>query len=169
MRRIGILFLLLMLSGCGGIFTPPTQDTPTVNSVTPNRSATNVSVGASVIASLKLPNGGINQTSISDSSVRLVNTSTNAPVPAKVMVLNDQETLTLDPSSQLEFGTTYRFELTSGVTDAGGASFGDYNSTFTTVSADVPSVVSSAPADGAVDVPLDAGTGGVSAKSLIPP
>ena len=159
MRRIGILFLLFTLAGCG-IFQPPMQGNPKVNSVTPSNSATNVSVGASVIAQLSLPNGGINQTSISDSSVRLVNTSTNAPVPANVMVLNDQETLTLDPSSQLEFGTTYRFELTSGVTDASGASFGDYNSTFTTVSANVPSVTGSRPNDGAVDVPL---TGGISA------
>ena len=161
MRRIGILFLLLALASCDW-FVPPPAGAPAVNSITPNNSATNVSVGASIIAELSLPNGGINQTSISDSSVRLVNTSTNAPVPARVMVLNDKETLTLMPSAQLEFSTTYRFELTSGVTDASGATFGDYNSTFTTVSADVPSVVSSTPEDGAVDVPLDAGTSGIS-------
>ena len=163
MRRIGILFLLLTLASCDWFIPPPGGNgTPTVSSVTPSKSATNVSVGASVIAQLSLPNGGINQTSVSDSSVRLVNTATNAPVSANVMVLNDQETLTLDPSSQLEYGTTYRFELTSGVSDASGATFGDYSSTFTTVSADVPSVTSSTPADGAVDVSLDAGTSGIS-------
>ncbi len=163
MRRIGILFLLLTLSGCLDIFQPPPGGgTPTVDSVTPSSSATNVSVGASVIAQLSLPNGGINQTTVGDTSVRLINTVTSATVPAKVTVLNEAGKLTLDPSSQLEFSTTYRFEVTSAVTDASGASFQDYDSAFTTVSADVPSVVSSVPADGAVDVPLDVGTSGIS-------
>ena len=164
MRRIGILFLLslLTLSGCDILpIIPGGKDTPTVNSVIPSSSATNVSVGASVIASLNLPNGGINPTTVSDSSVRLVNTATNAPVPAKVMALNEKETLVLAPLSQLEFGTTYRFEVTSGVSDASGATFTDYDSTFTTVSADVPSVTGSTPADGTVDVSID--LGGVSA------
>ena len=163
MRRIGILFLLLTLSGCLDIFQPPPGgDTPTVNSVTPPGSATNVSVGASVIASLNLPNGGLNPTTVSDASVRLVNTATNATVPTKVTVLNDAGKLILTHSAQLEFSTTYRFEITSGVSDASGATFNDYNSTFTTVSADVPSVTSSTPADGAVDVSLDTGTSGIS-------
>ena len=158
MRRIGILFLLLTLAGCeglGGIFTPPMSGTPKVNNVTPGSSATNVSVGASVIASLDLPNGGINLTSVSDGSIRLIDTTTNATVPAKVSVLNEARTLTLDPSGQLEFGTTYRFEVTSGVTDASDTSFGDYNSTFTTVSADTPSVTDSRPGDGETGVAVD--------------
>ena len=164
MRRIGILFLLLTLAGCeglGGIFTPPMSGTPKVNNVTPGSSATNVSVGASVIAQLSLPNGGINPTTVdTNSSVRLINTATGEVVTSTVNVLNEAERLVLDPSSSLEFGTTYRFEVTSGVSDASGATFTDYDSTFTTVSADVPSVTASRPTDGQIDVPL---TGGISA------
>ena len=160
MRRIGILCLLLTLAGCD-IFQPPLQGTPTVNSVIPSNSTTNVSVGASVIADLSLPNGGINPTTVdTNSSVRLVNTATGEAASATVNVLNDTKKLVLTPSPRLEYSTTYRFEMTSGVSDASGATFTDYSSTFTTVSADVPSVTGSRPSDGAIDVPL---TGGISA------
>lgn len=165
MKRIGLLFLLLTvaLSSCDlfpGIIPQP-SGTPTVKSVTPGGSATNVSVGASVIADLSLPNGDINVTTVdSNSSVRLIDTATGETVPSKVNVLNDAERLVLTPS-QLEFSTTYRFEVTSAVTDASGTAFPDYSSTFTTVSADVPSVTGTTPADGAVDVPID--LGGISA------
>ena len=174
MRRIGILFLLLTLAGCG-IFQPPPQGTPTVNSVIPSNSTTNVSVGTSVIADLSLPNGGINPTTVdTNSSVRLVNTATGEAAGATVNVLNDTKKLVLTPSPRLEFGTTYRFELTSGVTDASGKAFTDYESTFTTVSADVPSVTGSTPADGAADVSINLGgvsaginaTGGVDPSTL---
>ena len=152
MKRIGILFLLLTLSGCEIVtcITNPNGcvtgggGTPQVNSVTPSDSATNVSVGASVVAQLDLPNGGVNLTSADSNAVRLTNTSTGATVPSNVSVYNDAEQLVLTPSA-LEFGTTYRFEVTSGVTDASGAAFPDYSSTFTTVSADVPSVTASSP------------------------
>ncbi len=162
MKRIGILSLLLTLtlSGCDalGMFIPRTGDTPNVESVTPSNSATNVSVGASVVAQLTLPNGGINQVSVdSDTSVRLINTSTNATVPSDVSVDNDAAQLVLKPASSLplDFGTTYRFEVTSAVTDASGTAFPDFSSTFTTVSADVPSVVASRPTDGETDVPAN--------------
>ena len=163
MKRIGILFLLLTLSGCDLLpIIPGGGGTPTVSSVTPGDSATAVSVGARVIAKLKLPNGGINPTSVnSGSSVRLTNTATGAVVPANVSVYNTTESLVLAPSSKLEFGTTYQFEITSSVIDASGQALPDTVSTFTTVAANVPSVTGSDPADGAVDASL---TSGVSAS-----
>ena len=160
MRRIGILCLLLTLSGCLDIFQPPPSGTPKVNNVTPGSSATNVSVGASVVAQLSLPNGGINPTTVdTNSSVRLINTATGEVVTSTINVLNEAERLVLDPSSQLEYSTTYRFEVTSSVSDASGATFTDYSSTFTTVSADMPSVTGSTPADGAINVAINLGGG----------
>ncbi len=178
MKRIGLLFLLLTLSGCDllpGIIPQP-SGTPQVNSVTPSDSTSGVSVGASVIADLSLPNGDINVTTVdSNSSVRLLNTATGEVVSSTVNVLNDAGELVLTPSLQLEFSTTYRFEVTSGVTDASGQAFTDYNSTFTTVSESTPSVTGSRPADGETGVAVDINIatdlnadGGVNGDSITP-
>ena len=171
MKRTGFL-TLLVLAGCN-LLPPPGGSGPRVNSVTPADNATNVSVGARVIATLNLPNGGVNVTSANENTVRLTNADTAQAVSADVSVNNDTETLTLVPSAALEFGTPYRFEVTSGVSDEDGQAFGDFSSSFTTVSEDVPSVLSSDPADGVTGVPLTVSisaeinaSGGVAEASL---
>lgn len=176
MKRIGLLALLLTLTGCDiirDIVTPGGGGAPQVVSTTPADGATNVAVGSSVVAALNLPNGGVNLTSVEPNSVRLVDAATGTPVAATVTPDNDALTLTLKPLEQLEFGTEYRFEVTSGVLDEDGQAFGDFSSTFTTVSSDVPSVISSEPADGATNVPLTVAisadintSGGVAEASL---
>ena len=154
MKRTGFLTLLLVLAGCN-LFPPPGGSGPRVNSVTPADNATNVSVGARVIATLNLPNGAVNVTSANENTVRLTNADTGQAVSADVSVNNDTETLTLEPLTQLEFGTPYRFEVTSSVTDEEGGAFAGHSSAFTTVSSDAPSVIKSGPADGEVGVPVD--------------
>ena len=150
MKRIGLLALLLTLTGCSGImdFFTPGGGAPQVVSVTPSEGATNVAVGTSVVATLDLPNGGVNLTSVDTTSVRLVDAATGTPVEAQVTPDNDTETLTLVPRAPLAFRTSYRFEVTSGVSDEDGQAFGDYSSSFTTVSSDTPSVLRSRPGDG---------------------
>ncbi len=158
MNRIGLLFLLLTLAGCdfiNDITRPGGDGPPTVTSVSPSDSASSVSVGSSVIVSLRLPNGGLNPTSVDSNSVRLIDTATGSAVASNVSVYNETESLVLAPSAQLEFSTTYRFEITSAVVDESGQSLLDTSSTFTTVSADVPSVTASEPADGETGVDVN--------------
>lgn len=156
MKRIGILALLLTLTGCDflmDIVTP--GGSLRVVSVTPRDNATDVPVGSRVVATLNLPSGGLDLTSVNTNSVRLVNAGTGTPVAATVTPDNDAETLTLVPSAALAYNTAYRFELTSAVVDGEGQAVPEYSSSFTTVSGDVPSVSESRPADGEMGVRTD--------------
>ena len=153
MKRIGVLALLLTLTGCDFLMDVVTPGgSLRVVSVTPTNNATDVAVGSRVVATLNLPNGGLDLTSVNDSSVRLVDAGTGTPVAATVTPDNDAETLTLAPTAPLAYSTTYRFELTSAVVDGDGQAVPEYSSTFTTVSSDKPSVASSEPADGETNV-----------------
>ncbi len=158
MKRAGIFLVLVSLTGCE--FIPNIigiNQSPEVQSVSPADGDTNVSVGADVDAALDLPNGGVDLTSVSEQAARLTNTATGAVVEARVSVDNDNETLTLDPASDLDFSTDYRFTVTSALVDVSGEAFAEYSSTFTTISEDTPFVVSSAPADGDTNVPVTTG------------
>ena len=164
MKRAGIFLVLVSLTGCGipeFFFGDPT---PGVKSVSPSEGDANVSVSADVNAALDLPNGGVDLTSVGEQGARLTNTATGAVVEANISVDNDAETLTLDPVSELEFAATYRFTVTSALVDVSGQAFAEYSSTFTTISEDVPYVVSTRPADGDTDVPIstDINTTGIS-------
>lgn len=154
MKRTGLIALFLVLAGCD-LFPPPGGGSPRIDSVTPADAATNVAVGARVIATLELPNGGVDLTSVTPNAVRLVDVATGTPVAATVTPDNDALTLTLVPSEVLEFGSEYRFEVTPGVIDEDGRAFTDFSSTFTTVSSDVPSVIRSRPADGETNVSVN--------------
>ena len=140
MKRAGIFLVLVSLTGCGipeFIFGDPVPD---VKSVSPSNGDANVSVSADVNAALDLPNGGVDQTSVSERGARLTNTATGAVVEANISVDNDAETLTLDPVSDLEFSATYRFSVTSALVDVSGQAFAEYSSTFTTISEGMPYV-----------------------------
>ena len=152
MKRYAILVLLLGLAGCEWFQVP--GGAPSVSSAIPASGAENVSIGAAVKLDLDLPNGGVSLTSADNSTVTLTDTATGEAVAADVKVNNDSERLTLTPSSALDFGTEYRYEVTSGVEDEAGQAFAPYSGTFTTVSEDVPSVTSTVPADGATDVSI---------------
>lgn len=161
MKRFGVCLLLISLTGCE-IFFPPIDlenNPPAVAEVTPAGGLTGVSVGAAVKVKLDLPNGGLNVMSAHEGSVRLFEAATGAVVPATPTVYNDEETLTLIPDTTLEYGTAYRFEITSAVEDEAGERFRAFSSAFTTVPESVPSVVRARPADGARNVPLDTPVG----------
>ncbi len=164
MKRVGILLLLASLTGCElpKIFGDPP---PTVRSVSPSDGDANVSISADINAALDLPNGGVDLTSVGEQSARLTNTATGAVVEARVSVDNDTQTLTLDPASDLELSTNYRFTVTSALQDVSGKAFMEYSSTFTTIPEGVPYVFSTTPADGATDVSVttDIVTTGISA------
>ena len=157
MKRFSTLLLPLALSGCSLFEIPGFGGSPEVASVTPAEGATNVSIGAQVNADLDLPNGGLSLTSVNEQSVQLSNVATGAVVNAVVSADNDARTLTLDPASNLDFSTEYRFTITSAVEDASGRAFEAFSSTFTTIPDDVPAVIASRPADGERNVPVSTG------------
>ncbi|MEJ7681271.1 MAG: Ig-like domain-containing protein [Segetibacter sp.] len=109
---------------------------PSVVSVNPANGAVNVSENTSISTSiLKLPNGGINNSTITSGSVYLTENATGALVPSHVNGTGGGDAITLVPASSLKLNTTYKFNITSGVKDLSGASFIPYFSTFTTKSA----------------------------------
>lgn len=158
MKRSSVLLLLLTLVGCEFLDFPFTGGgAPKVGSVTPGDGEPNVSIGTQVTADLGLPNGGLSLTTVNEQSVRLSNVATGAVVESSVDVDNDARKLTLDPATNLDFSTEYRFTITSAVEDTSGEAFEEFSSTFTTISDDVPAVITSRPADGERDVPVNTG------------
>lgn len=153
MKRASVFLLLVSLTGCE-ILPFPKDRSPTVESVSPSDGDANVTISADINAALNLPNGGVDLTSVGEQSARLTNTATGAVVEARVSVDNDTQTLTLDPASDLELSTNYRFTVTSALQDVSGKAFTEYTSTFTTIPEGTPFVVGTDPADGATDVSL---------------
>lgn len=153
-----LLFALLTfgLAACDliPIFPNLPGSGPSVAEVAPEDGATNVPVGTQINVALNLSSGDLNLTTVNDQSVRLIVESNSQVVPTSVRVLNESETLVVQPTELLEFGTTYRFEITSAVQDETGQAFEAHSSTFTTISDNVPAIVASRPADGAVNVPV---------------
>ena len=162
MNRLGkltvFLCLLLALSACDltGGPTNPTPERPTVMRTLPSDGATNVARNETVVASLNLPNSELDRETLTVNTVRLVR-GDGVQVPANVTATADK-TITLAPLGLLDANAQYRFEVTSGVKDLEGEALVPFSSTFTTgAGGDVerPSVQSSIPADGAVNVFLD--------------
>lgn len=156
MNRPAVSLLLFVLSGCSLFSVPGSGSSPTVLTVRPGDGANAVAIGAQINVDLELPNGGLNLTSATNQSVRLT-AADGELVSATVTVVNEAQTLTLEPANNLDFGTTYRFEITEGVEDESGQALTPFSSTFTTTAEDVPAITSSRPADGERDVPVDTG------------
>ena len=141
-------------------FTTGTQiaeENPSVIGILPSNGATNVSRNETVVADLDLPNGDVDNDTLTPNTVRLVRGDNGAQVSATVSATGEK-TITLAPDDQLEPNTEYRFEVTSGVEDLEGESFVPFTSTFTTgtkMNVERPSVQSSTPADGATNISLD--------------
>lgn len=134
---------LLTVDATGGTNTkinyisikPSSSTRPSVVSVNPADGSQNVSDKTSVSTSvLKLPNGGINNATITSSNVYLYEEKTGARVASHVNGTGGGDAITLVPDSALKLSTSYVFTITSGVKDLSGASFIPYSSTFTTSS-----------------------------------
>ncbi|WP_018615478.1 Ig-like domain-containing protein [Segetibacter koreensis] len=131
----------LTIDGTGGRNTklntvsvyPSDAKRPYIVSVNPDNTSVNVTENTSLSTNvLKLPHGGINNASITSSSVYLTEEATGAVVPAHVNGTGEGDAITLVPDSTLRLNTTYRFTITAGVKDVAGSSFIPYSSTFTT-------------------------------------
>jgi N-acetylneuraminic acid mutarotase len=112
---------------------PTTSKRPSVVRLNPESSSQNVSENTSVSTSiLNLPNGGVDNTTITSNSVYLTEEATGTIVPSTVNGTGGGDAITLVPMAPLKLGTTYVITITDSVKDLSGASFIPYSSTFTT-------------------------------------
>jgi hypothetical protein len=112
---------------------PPGSTTPSVTSVNPGPGSTNVFLDRDVVATVSVPNGGINQATVNSSTVKLYPTgNSGGQVPAVLNTSGGGDIIVLRPGSNLAANTSYTFEVTSGLKDLSGAAFVPFTSTFTT-------------------------------------
>ncbi|WP_250031357.1 Ig-like domain-containing protein [Paractinoplanes maris] len=110
------------------------ESTPAVRTSTPANLATGVPLTTSVVEDLVLPNGGVRAASLTSSTVTLTRLSDGAPVAATTITSGGGDVINLSPTAPLAPLTTYRFTVTSGVTDVTGRPFAPYSMVFTTAS-----------------------------------
>lgn len=112
---------------------PSVSKRPYVRLVNPDDLSTNVSENTFVYTSvLILPGGGVNNATITSSTVYLTEEETGIKVPSHINATNGGDSIKLVPDFPLKLSTTYRFTVTSGVKDKSDSSFIPYSSTFTT-------------------------------------
>ena len=113
--------------------TFPLGSTPSVTSVNPGPGTTGVFLDRDVVATVSVPNGGINQATVSSVTVKLYPTSNpGAQIPAVLNTSGGGDIIVLRPASNLAANTSYTFEVTSGLKDLSGAAFVPFTSSFTT-------------------------------------
>jgi hypothetical protein len=83
---------------------PPPPPTPNVTSVTPGSGQTGIAVNTDIVAVMNTPvvSGGV-----TSSNVLLYEAQTGSTVPASVSLASDNETITVDPTSNLLYSTLY--------------------------------------------------------------
>ena len=151
MRRYRTVFtfflaalLAILAAGCG----QETVSLPGVTSVTPTQGATGVAISTTVTATFSVP---MNPASITTSSFTLAGPGGTAVAGA---VTYTGSTATFTPSADLAFGTTYTATITTAASTPGGVELiGPYVWSFTTITPP-PGVVSTVPANGAMNVPI---------------
>jgi hypothetical protein len=105
---------------------------PSVSSITPSSGTSNVLRDAQIIAEVFLPNSGIDELTLSATSVRLVRVSDSFSVPSVLNTSGGGDIIVLRPQVDLDANTLYRFEVTSALKDLNGQAFAPFQSTFTT-------------------------------------
>ncbi len=115
------------------IIQPDTSKRPSVVAVNPQNSSINVNENSSISTSiLRLPNSGVNNSTITTANVYLAEEGTGILVPSTVNGTGGGDAITLVPNAPLKLNTTYRFTINTGVKDLSDSSFIPYSSTFTT-------------------------------------
>jgi hypothetical protein len=136
--------LVALVAGCG----QETVSIPGVVSVTPAQGATNVIINTTITATFSM---AMNPASITAGTFTVMGPGGVAVAGA---VTYSGLTATFTPTAVLAYGTTYTATVTAGASTPGGAALmGPYAWSFTTITP--PSVVvSTAPANGAVNMPI---------------
>lgn len=132
--------LFAVAPGAGQV-VPPTTTSITTTAVTgqpritktdPAGGATNVKIDAFVSGEVFVPNGGIDQLTLTDNTVFLKRTTDGFKVPAVVNTTGGGDAIVLTPEDPLEPNTDYTFTVTGGLKDLSGVSFTPLTSTFKT-------------------------------------
>ena len=136
--------LVVLLIGCG----QEVVNVPTVISTVPAQGSTGVAINTVISATFSM---AMNSSTISNSTF-LVTTADGTAVSGAVSYSGSTAAFT--PGTVLAYGTVYTATITSGAKNPGGTPLrANYVWSFTTISAP-PSVVSTIPANGAVNVPV---------------
>ena len=115
------------------MYLRPFLKKPSVIAVSPGNLAQSISENSSISTSvLKLPNGGINNATITSQNVYLTERATGAIVPSNVNGTGGGDAIVLVPASPLKLNTSDNFYITKGVKDLAGASCKPFISTFKT-------------------------------------
>lgn len=112
----------------------PAVSRPDVTATRPANGATNIDPNGFIAADVYLPTpgAGINDATLTSSTVRLYRTSDGALVSATLNTSGAGDAIVLQPNAALSPNTKYTFEVNAGLQDTAGQSFYPYTATFTT-------------------------------------
>jgi methionine-rich copper-binding protein CopC len=148
--QLTILLLLGLVAGCPA---PPDTTPPTVVSTHPADGATGVAINSAIAVTF---NESMDTSTLTTQTFRV---TAPGSTPVAGVVTASGRTATFTPSSNLAPNTTYTARVTSAATDlAGNALACEFVWTFSTgEAADTtpPTVISTSPADGATNVPIN--------------
>ncbi|HYX18463.1 MAG TPA: Ig-like domain-containing protein [Nostoc sp.] len=105
---------------------------PSVRTSNPTDNQKNVSPDISITADVNLPNSGIALNSLSASTIKLIDSSTNTQVAANYNTSGGGDVIVVSPINHLKNNTKYLLQITDGVEDSNGAAFLPYSISFTT-------------------------------------
>ncbi|MDZ7952846.1 Ig-like domain-containing protein [Nostoc sp. DedQUE09] len=105
---------------------------PSIRTTNPNDGQTNVSPDIAITADLNLPNSGIAVNTISASTIKLIDSTTNIQVNANYNTSGGGDVIVVSPINRLKNNTKYLLQITDGVKDSNGAAFLPYSISFTT-------------------------------------
>ncbi|MEH2378841.1 MAG: Ig-like domain-containing protein [Nostoc sp.] len=105
---------------------------PSIRTINLTDSQTNVSPDISITADLNLPNSGIAVNTLSASTIKLIDSSTNTQVEANYNSSGGGDVIVVSPINHLKNNTKYLLQITDGVRDSNGAKFLPYSISFTT-------------------------------------
>ena len=144
-----------LVSDFAWTFTTADVIPPTVQTVSPANSATNVAVTTAVNITFS---EAMDASTINGTTISLKNTATSAAVAGVVTYNSGTHVATFTPNVSLSNATGYTVTVTTGVKDvAGNAMASQFTSTFTTAAAPdntPPTVTSTSPANSAINVAI---------------
>ncbi|MEH1999820.1 MAG: Ig-like domain-containing protein [Nostoc sp.] len=105
---------------------------PSVRTSNLTDSQTNVPPDISITVDVNLPNSGIAVNTLSASTIKLIDSSTNTQVDANYNTSAGGDVIVVSPINHLKNNTKYLLQITDGVKDSNGVGFLPYSINFTT-------------------------------------
>ncbi|MBD2528138.1 Ig-like domain-containing protein [Nostoc flagelliforme FACHB-838] len=105
---------------------------PSVRTSNPTDGQTNVPPDMSITVDVNLPNSGIAVNTLSASTIKLIDSSTNTQVNANYNTSGGGDVIVVASINHLKSNTKYLLQITDGVKDSNGVAFLPYNISFTT-------------------------------------